>query len=361
MLVEDSLSRAGIRRSFARIGRIAYLIEADAPIYALIGLYAAVVLAFSIRLEQIGNVQLLSYLRPFLILAASVLIGHLLVASLIPGIRADPRSPWRPMLSIMKGALKPHIVSGFLLFAAIAIFLGAFTTLKNLLPLLNDFTFDRQLADLDRLLHLGHDPWTLLKPSPALLQYVEFLYGIVWGSSTPVFAMFMAMFCTDRELRMRFFLVYIVTWIFLGNVLACAFLSGGPAFYHHFAEEAERFAGLRALLEAGEGSPLSAYAFQSYLWNLHINGRAGLASGISAFPSLHVAIAALCAMTTWRLNRALGMVAWIFALSILIGSVYLGWHYAIDGYVSIIAVAVLWWSAGRAMNRRFPDRGAPRR
>jgi hypothetical protein len=33
-------------------------------------------------------------------------------------------------------------------------------------------------------------------------------------------------------------------------------------------------------------------------------------------------------MTIWRLNRCFGLVAWLFALLILIGLVGLGWQYA---------------------------------
>ncbi|MER8866395.1 hypothetical protein NKI19_22205 [Mesorhizobium sp. M0751] len=32
---------------------------------------------------------------------------------------------------------------------------------------------------------------------------------------------------------------------------------------------------------------------------------------------------------------------------ILYGSVFTGWHYAVDGYASIVVVSVIWWATGR--------------
>lgn len=45
-------------------------------------------------------------------------------------------------------------------------------------------------------------------------------------------------------------------------------------------------------------------------------------------PSVHVAIATLNAFYLARLNRWLGVAGWAFAIFILFGSVYTGWHYA---------------------------------
>jgi hypothetical protein len=36
-----------------------------------------------------------------------------------------------------------------------------------------------------------------------------------------------------------------------------------------------------------------------------------------------------------------------FAVVIFLGSVMLGWHYAIDGYVGAAGVAAIWWWCGR--------------
>ena len=38
-----------------------------------------------------------------------------------------------------------------------------------------------------------------------------------------------------------------------------------------------------------------------------------------------------------------------FCILIMIGSVHLGWHYAIDGYVSVLAVIAIWKAVGWAL------------
>ena len=44
-----------------------------------------------------------------------------------------------------------------------------------------------------------------------------------------------------------------------------------------------------------------------------------------------------------------------FSMLTLAGSVYLGPHYAVDGYASIAAVHVIWWLAGRRWRARRAD------
>ena len=157
----------------------------------------------------------------------------------------------------------------------------------------------------------------------------------------------MAAFCTDRRLRLQYFIVYLLSWSLLGGLIAGLLLSGGPAFYDHLVGDPQRFGELLAMLGTDLG-PFPAIAFQEYLWRFYESGSPGYGSGISAFPSLHVAMAGLCAMTIWRFNRCFGVAAWLFVLIILLGSVGLGWHYAIDGYASLIGVAILWRLAGWA-------------
>ncbi len=92
----------------------------------------------------------------------------------------------------------------------------------------------------------------------------------------------------------------------------------------------------------------SAIAFQQYLWDNYEAGTARFASGISAFPSIHVAMVTMNALFLWEWSRKIGLAGFAYVAIILASSVCLAWHYAIDGYVSILVVTVL-----HAMLRRF--------
>ena len=63
-------------------------------------------------------------------------------------------------------------------------------------------------------------------------------------------------------------------------------------------------------------------------------------------PSMHLSIACLFAILGWRISKAWGISATIFLALILVGSVHLGYHYAIDGYAAIVATLAIWWLSG---------------
>jgi hypothetical protein len=96
---------------------------------------------------------------------------------------------------------------------------------------------------------------------------------------------------------------------------------------------------------------MSVLLAQKALWSLYLSDTPGIAKGISAMPSLHVAIAALNAIVLYKFSKAAGVFGLLYLAVILVGSVHLGWHYAIDGYLSILAVAVIWWATGWALAR----------
>ncbi|TIX39662.1 MAG: hypothetical protein E5V40_15870 [Mesorhizobium sp.] len=103
-----------------------------------------------------------------------------------------------------------------------------------------------------------------------------------------------------------------------------------------------RFGEQLAFLAHGAASRNSAVSYQQYLWTLHEARQTGFGSGISAFPSVHVGLAMLNALFLREFNRYLGALAFVYVAFVAASSVYLAWHYAIDGYVSAIVTLIVY-------------------
>ena len=150
----------------------------------------------------------------------------------------------------------------------------------------------------------------------------------------------------NSELRKRFFLTLCLSWIFIGNILATILFSAGPCYYSSATGiDSNPYSEQFFYLESIPG--LNAIHIQEVLWSSFTKGIFMPLGGISAMPSMHVAIATLLALLYINLNKFFGIIMIIYALFIQIGSVHLGWHYAIDGYVSSIMVILLWHSVKR--------------
>jgi hypothetical protein len=214
-----------------------------------------------------------------------------------------------------------------------------------MLPEISGYVWDMALADLDAILHGGLDPWLLLTAlvsRPWALHAVEFVYASGWMVMIGLVPAIVALSPKLAPIRVRFFVTYILCWILLGNLLAVLGMSAGPAYFGEITGDFERFRPLLDQVAANAGRLWSAFDIQEMLWHAYENDAASLGSGISAFPSMHVAMATLWAIVAFERSWKLGIAALIFLAFILIGSVALGWHYAIDGYVSIILTILIW-------------------
>ena len=141
---------------------------------------------------------------------------------------------------------------------------------------------------------------------------------------------------------------------FLDALLAFLLPAAGPCFTTALIAPSPSFDALHARLlaaEAATGSPLAALRNQAML--LEALGSDGLrvGGGISAMPSVHNALAVLFALAAFQLNRAAGWALAAYAGLIWLGSVHLGWHYAVDGLVAAALTAGLWRVAGRIADR----------
>lgn len=67
----------------------------------------------------------------------------------------------------------------------------------------------------------------------------------------------------------------------------------------------------------------------------------GVFYGIAAMPSLHVAAVTMLAIFLCKTNIVFALLGIIFAILTFIGSIFLQWHYAIDGYLGFIMACLV--------------------
>jgi membrane-associated phospholipid phosphatase len=89
------------------------------------------------------------------------------------------------------------------------------------------------------------------------------------------------------------------------------------------------------------GLSVQALYFQDMLRQSQ-GGPLVFASGISAMPSMHVAMATLFVIGGFQKSRRLGYFFLCYAVLIWIASIHLGWHYAADGILGALMMTSLW-------------------
>ena len=267
--------------------------------------------------------------------------------------------PKRPLAfltrDLLTNYLTPHrILTPLPVLLLTSPFISVVSSVKRLIAFMNPFDWDARFAELDRLLHGGIHPWELLHPllaHPYVTAAVSELYSFPWFFAVALLQFWLIF--TRHEARHRLILTNLLCWILLGNLAATLFSSAGPVYYAHFVPGPDPYAELMAHL-AGINAiiPLSALESQDYLWSMYQSGQVLPGTGISAMPSMHLSMATLMVLAARHIGRRTTILAWAYLVFLQLGSVYLGWHYAIDGYASTAATFTIWWALGRLGGRR---------
>lgn len=251
-------------------------------------------------------------------------------------------------------------LAGFIIIYFLVQFeLNLFDSLKMCISYLVPFCYDAIITKLDYILHFNNYPWELLSPilrNPITVRAIDLLY-ISWFFVINIFIFWLAL-SNRRKLRMQFFMTLMLIFFLIGNLLATVLSSAGPCYYDNVTTSTENnpYKPLMDKLHLIEddnppidkpydkfdNSPLIALELEDKLWDNYINKIRSFGHYISAMPSVHVAFATLIALTISSVNIYLGIIFWVYWAVIQIGSVILGWHYAVDGYFSTILTIGLW-------------------
>jgi hypothetical protein len=298
-----------------------------ALVYALVGL--GVVLPRYDRLADFLP-NALSAITDYADLVKGTAIWFLPIAVVLP-------------LVLRPNALKARAVSVFLAVMGCVAMQVGFTFLKSSIPSFVPFYADPYLAAFGRFLHGGVDPWVLAHRavSPQVALDLLPVYLQIWTICAISLPVFIALSDDNAERIRRFVWMYLFCWIIIGNVLAILFSSVGPVYYDRLLG-GDRFAQLQGVLAQSGIKSSTIGVLQDFLWQAYKSHELIIGTGISAFPSVHLGIASTTALYISERSLLFLPVGVIFVGIILFLSVYTGYHYATDGYFSILVVVGFW-------------------
>ncbi|MGD9916772.1 MAG: phosphatase PAP2 family protein [Paenirhodobacter sp.] len=242
-----------------------------------------------------------------------------------------------------------------MMFAASLCLHVGFVFLKGTIPALMPYWADPALADLERGI-LGTDAWRIAHALvPQLPGWMPDFYLGIWALAAVGFPIALAALDRDAQRAQRYLWLFFGAWVVVGWAMAVLGASVGPVFYDRL-EGGSRFADLTAALAASGIAGSKIGAVQADLWAAWENGRQSFSPAMSAFPSMHVAVATVTALYLAERSRLLGLLGAAFWAVVMFLSVYTGYHYALDGIAATAAVLALRAAIGALQSRDLPSR-----
>lgn len=330
-------------------------LRCDLPLHALIAGFWVIGYFYLNLVGQIENSYFLIYFKLLFPLLSGAFMPLVVVYSAVKILLLAKKRRALAFRFMLAPRNAGRMISGFVLLGSICLLMGMFTAIKTSFGFTYGFVHDVWQADLDAILFLGFEPWQLLFTpfqSVWLQAIIEANYNVIWHLITFGTMFFFAISRPGSAFRMRYLACFILSWILIGNLFASLFISAGPAFYGLVTGDEARFGPQLEGLALYKDS--TAVMLQEFLWSSYTSGHSGFGTGISAFPSMHVAATALNMIFAFEVSRRLGIIATIYAIFVLYSSVYLAWHYAIDGLFSALVVYGLYWLTKKAFASKPP-------
>ena len=227
----------------------------------------------------------------------------------------------------------------------------AYRNLKSMVPLLRpDVLFDRELADLDRVLFLGSDPADLTHAifgtgAAAEVLSVVYLFYVLW---VPISLAIALVFSANLPGGMFYATAAALNWP-IGALSYIALPALGPVYY-----VPEDF---RDLPVTGV-SQLQELLLDQRMEFLADPSVTGTAQSIAAFASLHVSVILTAVLAAYLLGfgRRTRLGLWVLLWSSVLATVYLGWHYVIDDVAGVAIALLALWLASNLTGFRIDPR-----
>jgi hypothetical protein len=262
---------------------------------------------------------------------------------------------------VLRSLSLPYLTAAFFLrtLKRVVLTLGTiylFVHLKNVILFWHHANFDRLFWNLDRQLHAGIQPniWamSLISPHQDLAVLIDWLY-IRYFHYSLIAALIFLLEPRGRKLSEQFFLAYSLMW-FLGGLWYIALPTDGPCYavlsnysipqehrYHFFKFPVTEDIPPEYVQEYSSAKIWYAKLFQEKLWvdrQAFLDGKQlpGVFYGIAAMPSLHVSAVALIMIFFFRTSILAGLIAALYTAVVFFGSIFLQWHYAVDGYAGLL-------------------------
>lgn len=357
----NAVKADGARLADSRVsnppGRLSDLLCVEDAVFLGATLFVVLVAGQAVRIAGFEGPALHWFalnIRLYLLISGLVILGE----ATLRLVRDRPASPIRYFSSAEYREIVARRIFAMPPLVAVGLLMPAFSAFKSSIGQLNSFEWDTTFIALDRALH-GTDPWRLLQPlmgHPALTWLASELYH-AWFMLIYLGPVLFAFFVRDRQLRFAFFTAYLASWTIVGMVFATLFASVGPCFVgpilgiDHFADQIAYLRGVDA------NYPLAVLEVQQQLLDWYSADDRGLGRGITAMPSMHVALAWLYVLASWRIDRRLGWAFAAFFVAIQLASIHLAYHYAVDGYLAVALVTAIWFAC-RKISLRFVDQKA---
>lgn len=296
--------------------------------------------AVALVLAITANVGGTKILGDYLLAGVFATLLALLVWIVIPWVRA-PEHRSIPLVPAPAAVLRERWPLLILPTLILPVFMTGFTVSKVSFPYLTGYQWDGFWTAADALIFNG-DPWRATHDlfGPRSSSWLVWVYTVGWGFAI---GMAMPLYALSAEPRRvaHAFSALMASWFVIGVGAAAIFSSAGPIFADMVDPAlGQRFAPLKAslthLLPANDPVLISQhYLEKGAEYRVALRG-----GGISAMPSMHLAVCTFLVILAWR--NWWRIPAILFWLVIWVGSIHFGYHYALDGFIAAPLVWLCW-------------------